>query len=70
MRTVCTLTNSALTTTIVGNAKAVLTTFLGAVLFGKVGLQPLGWLGIAVNTAGGVGYSVAKYREHGARGKR
>ena len=46
-------------------SKAVFTTMLGAVLFGRVGLQPLGWLGIAVNTLGGVLYSVAKYREAG-----
>lgn len=59
----CTLTNSALTTTIVGNAKAVVTTALGAVLFGKVMLDALGWLGVCVNTTGGVLYSVAKYRE-------
>ena len=35
----CTLVNSALTTTIVGNAKAMVTTALGAVLFGRVQLQ-------------------------------
>lgn len=59
----CTLVNSALTTTIVGNAKAVAATALGAVLFGRVGLSPLGWLGVCVNTAGGVLYSVAKIVE-------
>jgi len=59
----CTLVNSALTTTIVGNAKAVATTALGALLFGSVGLQPLGWAGVGINTAGGVLYTVAKSRE-------
>ena len=59
----CTLVNSALTTTIVGNAKAVATTALGALLFGRVGLRPLGWVGVCVNTAGGLLYSVAKYTE-------
>lgn len=63
----CTLTNSALTTTIVGNAKAVFTTMLGAILFGKVALDALGWLGVCINTAGGVLYSVAKYRESANR---
>ena len=63
----CTLTNSALTTTIVGNAKAVITTALGAALFGKVGLEALGWLGIVVNTTGGVLYSAVKYREAAER---
>ena len=65
----CTLTNSALTTTIVGNAKAVLTTAIGAVVFGasSKGLKPLGWLGICINTAGGVMYTVAKYREQRGR---
>jgi solute carrier family 35 protein len=66
----CTLTNSALTTTIVGNAKAVVTTVLGSVLFGRVGLRPLGWLGVVVNTGGGVLYTLAKYRERHARTRR
>lgn len=59
----CTLVNSALTTTIVGNAKAVATTILGAAIFGRVGLDALGWLGVGLNTIGGVLYSVAKYAE-------
>ena len=63
----CTLVNSALTTTIVGNAKAVATTMLGAVLFGKVGLDTLGWVGVGLNTAGGVFYSLAKYAEKSPR---
>jgi len=65
----CTLVNSALTTTIVGNAKAVATTALGAVLFGRVGLEPLGWFGVLVNTAGGVLYTVAKFQERKPRAK-
>ena len=32
-------------------------------LFGRVGLKPLGWLGVVINTGGGVLYSLAKYRE-------
>ena len=59
----CTLVNSALTTTIVGNAKAVATTIFGAMLFGRVGLETLGWIGVGVNTAGGVLYSIAKFNE-------
>lgn len=64
----CTLTNSALTTTIVGNAKAVFATLGGSVLFGRVGLKPLGWLGVAINTLGGAIYSLAKYREARSKG--
>ena len=68
----CTLTNSALTTTIVGNAKAVVTTALGAALFSSAskGLKPLGWVGICVNTAGGIMYTAAKYHESAARAGR
>ena len=60
---VCTITNSATTTLIVGNMKAIVTTWLGFVLFGHVRLEPLGWLGIALNTAGGIMYSYFKHRE-------
>lgn len=59
----CTLVNSATTTVVVGNAKAILTTALGFVLFGQVRLRPLGVVGIGINTAGGVMYTVVKWRE-------
>ena len=44
---------------------AVLTTILGFLLFGRVNVQPLGLLGIGINTAGGVLYSLAKFQESG-----
>jgi len=59
----CTLVTSAVSTLIVGNLKAVLTTLLGFLLFGRVNVQPLGVLGILINTTGGVLYSMAKLQE-------
>ena len=59
--------NSALTTTIIGVMKGVVTTILGFVLLGGVRFDPLNFSGIMINMAGGVGYSVAKYRQRQAR---
>ena len=60
----CTQLNSAVTTLIVGNIKALLTTALGFFLFGRVRLSAAGLAGVAVNSLGGVLYSVAKFVEH------
>lgn len=57
----CTNLNSALTTTIVGTLKGVAATFLGFFLLGGVEVHPLNVAGIALNTLGGVAYSVMKY---------
>ena len=62
----CTTTNSALTTTIVGVLKGVASTTLGFVLLGGAHLTGAGVAGVVLNTAGGVAYTAVKYRErHG-----
>ncbi|XP_057521427.1 UDP-galactose/UDP-glucose transporter 7 isoform X2 [Amaranthus tricolor] len=59
----CTIVNSALTTTIVGVLKGVGSTTLGFVLLGGVEVHALNVSGLVINTAGGVWYSYAKYQE-------
>ncbi|XP_038695584.1 UDP-galactose/UDP-glucose transporter 7-like isoform X2 [Tripterygium wilfordii] len=59
----CTIVNSALTTTIVGVLKGVGSTTLGFVLLGGVQVHGLNVSGLVINTAGGVWYSFAKYQQ-------
>lgn len=59
----CTLVNSALTTTIVGVLKGVGTTAFGFILLGGVQVHALNVTGLIINTAGGVWYSCAKYQQ-------
>ncbi|TKY74625.1 solute carrier family 35 [Spatholobus suberectus] len=59
----CTIVNSALTTTIVGVLKGVVSTTLGFFLLGGVQVHALNVTGLVVNTAGGVWYSFAKYQQ-------
>ncbi|GFR52718.1 hypothetical protein Agub_g15271, partial [Astrephomene gubernaculifera] len=59
----CTVNNSALTTTIVGVLKGVVAVFLGFFLLGGVRFSAVNVAGIALNTAGAIWYSVIKYRE-------
>ncbi|KAM7277168.1 hypothetical protein ACFE04_019034 [Oxalis oulophora] len=59
----CTIVNSALTTTIVGVLKGVGSTTLGFVLLGGVQVHALNVTGLVINTAGGVWYAFAKYRQ-------
>lgn len=59
----CTIVNSALTTTIVGVLKGVGSTTLGFVLLGGVEVHALNVTGLAINTAGGIWYSYAKYQQ-------
>nr|CAD1827870.1 unnamed protein product [Ananas comosus var. bracteatus] len=59
----CTIVNSALTTTIVGVLKGVGSTTLGFVLLGGVQVRALNVTGLVINTIGGVWYSYAKYRQ-------
>ncbi|XP_073042700.1 UDP-galactose/UDP-glucose transporter 7 isoform X3 [Primulina eburnea] len=59
----CTIVNSALTTTIVGVLKGVGSTTLGFVLLGGVQVHALNVTGLVINTAGGVWYSCAKYQQ-------
>lgn len=64
----CTLTNSALTTTIVGILKGVASTVLGFfILGGDVRWSALQVSGILLNTLGGVAYSWVKYHEKAAK---
>ncbi|XP_023002432.1 UDP-galactose/UDP-glucose transporter 7 [Cucurbita maxima] len=59
----CTIVNSALTTTIVGVLKGVGSTTLGFVILGGVEVHALNVTGLVINTAGGVWYSYAKYQQ-------
>lgn len=59
----CTTMNSALTTSLVGVVKGVLTTIIGFFTFGGVPVTVLVILGISLNTFGGAAYSYAKYAE-------
>ncbi|GMP83896.1 hypothetical protein CsSME_00037655 [Camellia sinensis var. sinensis] len=59
----CTIVNSALTTTIVGVLKGVGSTTLGFFLLGGVEVHALNVTGLIINTAGGVWYSYAKYQQ-------
>lgn len=59
----CTIVNSALTTTIVGVLKGVGTTSLGFLLLGGVEVHALNVTGLIINTVGGVWYSYAKYQQ-------
>ncbi|CAN1341627.1 UDP-galactose/UDP-glucose transporter 7, partial [Linum perenne] len=63
----CTIVNSALTTTIVGVLKGVGSTTLGFFLLGGVKVHALNVTGLVINTAGGVWYSYAKYRQRRSR---
>lgn len=65
----CTMVNSALTTTIVGVLKGVGTTTLGFLVLGGVKIHALNVTGLVINTAGGIWYSVAKYNQK-QRGKK
>ncbi|XP_058113866.1 UDP-galactose/UDP-glucose transporter 7 [Magnolia sinica] len=59
----CTIVNSALTTTIVGVLKGVGSTTLGFILLGGVQVHALNVTGLVINTVGGVWYSWAKYQQ-------
>ncbi|KAL6544239.1 UDP-galactose/UDP-glucose transporter 7 [Orobanche gracilis] len=59
----CTIVNSALTTTIVGVLKGVGSTTLGFFLLGGVEVHALNVTGLVINTAGGVWYTFAKYQQ-------
>ncbi|KAK4792171.1 hypothetical protein SAY86_022606 [Trapa natans] len=59
----CTIVNSALTTTIVGVLKGVVSTTLGFFLLGGVKVHGLNVTGLVINTAGGIWYSYSKYQQ-------
>lgn len=59
----CTTTNSALTTTIVGQIKGVIPIVAGLIFFGGIKMNLLNSIGLVSNTIGGFYYSYAKYQE-------
>lgn len=59
----CTTMNSALTTSIVGVVKSVVTTVVGMFSFGGVQPTLLILTGIFMNTVGGIWYTYLKYQE-------
>lgn len=59
----CTMLNSALTTSIVGVSKAFLGTIIGFYAFGGIPYHPVNIAGIVLNTIGGFVYTYAKYKE-------
>mmetsp|Transcript_35127 Transcript_35127/g.56828 ORF Transcript_35127/g.56828 Transcript_35127/m.56828 type:complete len:346 (-) Transcript_35127:539-1576(-) len=59
----CTTTNSALTTTIVGQAKVILATALGFFIYGAKEITVWNVLGIIINTIGGYYYAWVKFKE-------
>jgi solute carrier family 35 protein len=62
----CTSTNSALTTTVVGVLKGVVGT-LGGLFTSRGSFSSAGVVGVLMNTAGGVAYSWAKFEEKRAK---
>lgn len=66
----CTIVNSALTTTIVGVLKGVGSTTLGFILLGGVQVRALNVTGLIINTAGGIWYSYAKYQQKKSKPRR
>ncbi|XP_071545800.1 uncharacterized protein [Panulirus ornatus] len=66
----CTMLNSALTTSIVGVSKSVLQTFIGFFTFGGIIFEPVNITGIILNTAGGVMYTYAKYQDKKTKWRR
>eukprot|EP01012_Entosiphon_sulcatum_P040370 TRINITY_DN54015_c0_g1_i1.p2 TRINITY_DN54015_c0_g1~~TRINITY_DN54015_c0_g1_i1.p2 ORF type:complete len:334 (+),score=65.92 TRINITY_DN54015_c0_g1_i1:118-1119(+) len=63
----CTTTNSAVTTAVVGQLKAALSTIAGFFLFERVNLSGVGLLGIFTSTFGGCMYAWAKFQEQRKR---
>ena len=58
----CTMYNSALTTSITGTLKSVLQTIVGLFTFGGIDINIWTVVGICLNTAGGIIYSYVKYK--------
>lgn len=55
----CTAVNSPVTTGVAGNFKGILSTIVGVLLYGS-SLSGLGWIGLSLNTAGGIAYSLSE----------
>lgn len=63
----CTRANSALTTSVTGQTKNILTTLVGVLAFGGVHVTILGALGLLTSVAGSVMYGVVKFNEKRSR---
>jgi len=61
----CTSVNSPLTTSITGQAKNILTTILGVVIFHDLVIHPINIMGLCINTAGGAWYAYLKWKSGG-----
>jgi len=59
----CTTVNSALTTTVIGQLKNVISVVLGFILLGGVQVNGINVAGLALNSLGGIYYSYVKYQE-------
>eukprot|EP00743_Colponemidia_sp_Colp-15_P006395 GILK01006884.1.p1 GENE.GILK01006884.1~~GILK01006884.1.p1 ORF type:complete len:327 (+),score=37.19 GILK01006884.1:52-1032(+) len=59
----CTNVNSALTTSVVGQLKNILTTVVGLFLFGDVVFDTMNLLGLAIGTFASIWYSHIRYQE-------
>ena len=59
----CTIVNSALTTSVVGTLKTIVQTAVGFFAFGGVSLNPATIIGIIINLSGGIVYTYAKYMQ-------
>jgi len=60
----CTTVNSALTTTIMGQLKNVISIFLGLFVFGGVETTFVNIFGLGINCLGGIWYAEIKYEEN------
>ena len=65
----CTVHNSALTTSLTGSLKSICQTIIGMFTFGGIDFNVFTLSGIAVNLSGGLMYTLAKYRDHMMKGK-
>lgn len=64
----CTSVNSPLTTSVTGQAKNIVTTILGVLIFNDLVIRPLNLLGLCVNGLGGAWYAWLKLRSGGGGG--
>jgi len=64
----CTSVNSPLTTSITGQAKNILSTILGVLIFNDLVIRPINVLGLCINGLGGVWYTYLKLKSGGGGG--
>lgn len=64
----CTSVNSPLTTSVTGQAKNILTTILGVMIFNDLIIRPANVIGLCMNASGGIWYAWLKLRNGGGGG--